>query len=968
VNSFLRKIVFHPYILPIYPGILLIWFYQDVFISREAIFTHDSIHWYGTFNYFVQCLLQGSLPLWDPYSYSGAPYYLNHNIVGMLDPTLLITIPIIKKFDLSILDLYHFHYLARLLIFYIGAYALYSYVSKNHWAALFGSTFLLWIMAPNSFWQHGSTIIVSYAPFILLFILKVFSPDIPPKSRGIIFIASCYMVGLSLNLYIPNYLFVFITLTLIYLFVSKKLNWEKFLGYSSEIGPTKLVVGILIFLFMAGPFLYSLTKLLPAHGEIFNYTRVEMDARANMLVHTADMSLKSPGWTIRASLNNLASILIPGPDYRFFTPNRIAFSEIFFTFGFAPLLITILYFKKFESQYKGLFLFLLLGIGLLLFHPHSWYKIVALYPGAGTIRQFQNFIGFFLLTWGGLVAIAASHLMKVSLFPNKHKNNPSLRWLAGLFFLQLGITFSYLSATNETLVGHSLPISFLNFVINSFTDYGWILLLAYLLCGLFLIIQSKRIRTFLMLSMAGLTLFQIYLLNIQLKPYVIQPGLNVRTGYIHYDQNFTYNPIRVPFVPRHTTFWGFLDSLYKVPTAIPTYVNTYMNFTRRAYDHFRFISADRQKIISGIGTRRFGFFDKYTVAETSSQALDLMRKLPLEKLRNILVLEEDPVSRTPKNLQFAVKLKEIKIDPLSLPENSDRASHQHLVDFYDRAEWVDYSKMGHKTPNGGLKLNLPLDHPAFDWPWERKYIGFFQVLFGGLRNTNYYNPWSYYPNPGIRTGIDGNRFCHSDLKEWAGKHVMPGFYNTIYDQYPFACDISVQKEGLDQKETGIMSKKHLIISPEMQGVFYTDDIPEPYKDRDHIITGFSVASLDPSRVSPDQSPYPRDEQVSVRSFSPNKIIFAINNKKPGFFYYADSFAEDWEASICYGKNCKPAHIYRANFNFKAVHLPHGNYSLTLKFNPSLYIFLFLCFIVVSIPGMLLPILALKVKRTTTEEI
>ena len=216
----LWRLLRHPAVLPIYPAIALIVLYQDVFITRNGIFTHDSIHWYGNFNYFVLSLAQGSLPLWDPFSFSGAPFYLNHNIVGTMDPTVLITIPLVWLWDLSLLDIYHFHFLARLFILYGGCYALFRYLSRNDWAALLGATIVLFVIAPNSFWQHGSTLIITYVPWITLFLLQLISPLISKKRKGLLFIASCYLLGLSFNMYLPSYIFIYFSSAIDFLFIT----------------------------------------------------------------------------------------------------------------------------------------------------------------------------------------------------------------------------------------------------------------------------------------------------------------------------------------------------------------------------------------------------------------------------------------------------------------------------------------------------------------------------------------------------------------------------------------------------------------------------------------------------------------------------------------------------------------------------------------------------------------------------
>src|SRR5437868_5461350 len=90
-------------ILPLYSLIGFLALYSEVVISRDLIFTHDSIHWYGMFSYFVRALTRGFVPMWDPYSISGVPYFFSQNIVGPMDPLVLLGIPLVRFFHLSVL-------------------------------------------------------------------------------------------------------------------------------------------------------------------------------------------------------------------------------------------------------------------------------------------------------------------------------------------------------------------------------------------------------------------------------------------------------------------------------------------------------------------------------------------------------------------------------------------------------------------------------------------------------------------------------------------------------------------------------------------------------------------------------------------------------------------------------------------------------------------------------------------------
>jgi len=936
-NIFNRSLYRHSVVLPIYPALLFILLYQDVFVSRTSIFTHDSIHWYGNFNYFVLCLAQGILPLWDPYAFSGAPYYLNHNIVGALDPTLLIAIPFIKLANFSVLDFYHIHFLLRLLIFYVGAYALYQYVSKNKWAALVGATVLLFVMAPNSFWQHGSTLIVSYVPLILLFLLKLLSEETADSDRGILYLGFCYLVGLSFNLYLPSYLFIFLSLSVLYLWISRSFSLSDLKNILFKIGALRIVGGILILVIMTGPFFYSFSKLMRERGENFSYTRFEKSPRSEFKVHAEPLHQTKASSQSRATHHNLVSILFPGGDIRFFTPDRLPVNENFLSFGFIPVIVVALFIWSSKSRYKGLFIFLTTVLALYYGGPDSIFRnFLQYYPGAQSIRQFHNFMGFFLITGCALVAICFSRVFDISM-KNETMSNAQRYCFIAVGLGHMALLYWYLIAAQNELLDQLMSINYLELTKNSIFSQGWFYFLSYLLLGLFLVSKAYRVRMGLVLGLVAGTIYFLINFNFYLKPLVTQPGLGVRSGYIHYPRKFEYKPTRVPFVPRHSNLWGFLPALYRIPTSVPTYHNSYMSLNRRPFDYLRFTSADRQRFLSGVGTKRFGFFDKYVVANDSLHALDLVGKLRLADLRETIILEEDPLKLDPGS----VELQKIDSDSLELGDLVFGSFHK-MAEFYDEYFKINY-KEGEVNEDGFLEINISPEDDALHWPWNREHIGFFHIMLGEIKHSFDYYIMRYFPNPGLRLDYRENQFCYIDFPEWLQKHAMPKYYKFVYDQAPYACDI--YRKG-----------NKIFISPELQGAFVTDDIVGQLKDKP--IKGFHLVALDPDKVQKNNSPYPRDEHVDVDQFSPNKVRFQIKNSKAGFFYYADSTAEDWQGTL----NHQPAKIYTANFNFKAIFIPKGVHVLELEFKPKVYIYLLWLFIAFSMPGMYIPIKALMANR------
>lgn len=948
------------WVLPIYPAILITFLYRDILIHHDLISTHDNSNWYAAFNYFLLCLARGELPLWDPYSFAGAPFYLNFNIVGALDPTVIIFAPLVRYFNLSALDAFHYHHMLWNLIFLVGAYSLFLHITKNNLGALFGATAATLIMTPQGLWGQGHTMVIAYAPLIFLILLKLVSQNTSAKSKGYLFISACYLVGLSSNLYLISFLFVFLSMALTYLLATKfikiihqtffiksrkklvlpKLNifihqikapiWQIY----TDIGLLKGLIGVIVFTVTMGPFSYSLYKMLPENGEVFSLTRFEKGPHSEVLIHKEKLKITQASSAYQASLFNLMSGFMPGPDSRFFTPYNLGMTEIFFTFGMTPLIIILVFMWGKSKSLKGLFIFLTIIMGFYLFGPNILFEdLLKYFPGVSTIRQFNSFLGFFILAFCGLLAITFSDITDSSNKPAQ--SNTPLYWLLIVFMFHVVGLFVYLRYAYKNTLLKKFPLEFYDLLQNSIIENGWVLILSYLLVAIFLATANRWLRHGLIFLMVSLSLQQLIEFNTHFKKYLTQPNNTTKDGYVHYDREFEYSPLRVPYVPRHTAFWGYLPALYRIPTAVPPYFNDYMSMTRRTYDYVRFIPAQHQRIVSGIGAKRFGFFDKYTIANNSLQALSLVGRMSDDDLGKVLVLEEDPT----EILGEEKLITEVDSESLPLSKFWEKGKDQRMFKFYDKVEYISYEASGKEKKDGFIELTIPGKSSALIWPWDKKHIGFFQLLFGDYQKSTYHRLFDYFPNPGIRFDKAGDKFCISDYKEWAVKHALPGYYNSVYDQYPYFCDMK-------------RTNNKISVSPELQGPFVTNDVIA--SEQDFMIEGFFVASLDPKKITPEKSPYPRDEPSEVIEFGPNSIKFKIQNSKPGLFYYADSYSNAWKAKL----DGVSTHIFKANFNFKAIFIPEGQHVVSMRFHPTFYFYLLWMFILITVPFMGMPFYSL----------
>jgi uncharacterized membrane protein YfhO len=68
---------------------------------------------------------------------------------------------------------------------------------------------------------------------------------------------------------------------------------------------------------------------------------------------------------------------------------------------------------------------------------------------------------------------------------------------------------------------------------------------------------------------------------------------------------------------------------------------------------------------------------------------------------------------------------------------------------------------------------------------------------------------------------------------------------------------------------------------------------------------------------------------TIEEFSLNRVRTRVSMPQDGVMIYFDNYDPWWSAYI----DGKPAHIYRANFTFKALPLKTGEHVVEWKFNP-----------------------------------
>jgi hypothetical protein len=976
-----------PHLATLLPPLLFIFYFVDVFITGEAVMTHDSIMWYGVFNYFLLTLAEGYLPLWDPFSFSGTTFFTSFNSMGLLDPTVLLMVPFAIFGDYSALDLYHSYHLIKLLVYYWGVYFLCLYLSKKPIPALCSASLVFFIIGTNSLRQNGS-LLLFYFPWILLFLLQLFSPSVSKTNRRLSFIAVCYLTGLSFNFFIPSYLFIATCLLAIYLLVqlqfrplrkfslieqpilaTKKVvqsaifillffaigyvslevsGWVKFfivpflillmlvwffrqayvLRILKSIGWIHGFSGLLLLSVLAAPFFCSLYEVLPQQSENFGYLRVDPSGVSKELVHIANDSLFLPKEHFNASPHYLIRLLVSFTDLRYFMGFADLW-EINFIVGIPPLLVCLLFYKGSRSPHKRQFLFLTLALFFLMICPQGLFDTVFKYfPGYQSTRVLLAFSGFFYTVWAGLLCICLTGMGQF-LKENQKKSAPSILWLLGLAFVHAEIIYYYLTHFIVPIGRKSISLNMDWFEANLFQSM-WFLWSSYLAIAVFLLVRLRSIRILCVGFLGVLTFFQVTDFVMHFEPLIIQRGVYTKAPEIHHRRSFQYQEVRVPAVPRLGPFWSYLAPMYRVPTAGPLLATDYFITGRRIFDLVRNVPAENYGMLAGVASKRYGFFDEYLVADDSIDALRLARDMPAKTLKRVLILEDAP--------EFKEGMVAVSARPETMSDfNPEGFVGIKIFALYDFKVNFSLSNF-HKTQNQD-ELALPSFAKDFksDWPWDIDHLGYFHISNNFLVISKLNRV--YFPNKiyAVIMGMDEKQtFCYSN--KYLRAEILYGQdHANDSDSRKLLCHLYVRDGNL------FISKKHWLDEMAIKLRANVDSLLEEG-------SAFSFSTLSNDRVTPDHSPYARDEKTEVLSFGPNHIRFKIDNSKAGLFYYADSYSKYWKAWI----DGEPVKVMRGNFNFKAVHVNSGEHIVEFRFEPVLFIFFMKAFIWISIPGLLIP--------------
>lgn len=578
--------------------ILFCIIYHNLLIGKE-IFTHDAIKWYGKFHYYLEGIVNGHFPFWDPYIITGTPFYPNINDYG-LDPLVFVSVLLVKVCGIAPLTSFIYLRLLDLAVFAVGAFYLFKYITGCRTSALVASGILFFSVAPTSFRQSGVIIPVFLTAFLLYFVLLFFD-NIKNQKRYLYLFCLVLVTGISMNMGIPAYFLFNLSVFLVIVFAIRIVNLGEI---RSALSDKKLLAFLLpstiLLIALGGPLLalYQDSK-----GELFPSVRIiqKNGYFKKLMASEVGDSVLSEKFTkqlgVYNSYGNALNLIYPDMHKTLFG-RRDFFSyhhlmaETLLYIGMVPFVFCIIGFIYSKSRYRYLALVMLILIFINMF---SFNSIVAqpnpiqevfhtIFPPLKMIDVKEVFSSFFLLYMTVLLSLGLKILFN------------EREW-------QELIKGKYLHIITICLV-----ILLAKFLVTGYFWEKWFFttppdLFAVVLLLLFIVLIYQYSRALVQERLLyGLILFLMFAdiasYNIQIKPYVLQRNV---LGPVLDEQppigvNLRFEYFRIPFLE---TSVAFGETLFKTKGAISRGNDHHIFTTKRYYDYLTHVPLENQFILSG---------------------------------------------------------------------------------------------------------------------------------------------------------------------------------------------------------------------------------------------------------------------------------------------------------------------------------------------------------------------------------
>jgi len=370
---------------------ILFFIFFSRLLTGQDMFSHDSIRWYGVFHLLADSLSNGIFPYWDPYDFSGQPFYYNLGILRLYEPVTIGFIWLSKMFNISMLTAYHWEYMFRIWLTALGVYFCFRQMNKYTLSNLlvFG-IFLFSSFTATSLRQNGILYTFCWAPWALFFLLKVV--------RNFNFynmIGLSFFTGISLSSYQGVYLLTYLFIFIITLLINHLQNLKKIFNKKKNI--LTIALGLILVV------LFSLPLLTVAieQNKIVPTARLDDNASIDKGVSLTYESIAKAG--THSDIADFLELIFPAIARGFFMDKfggTLNISECFLYIGVFTLIICF-FGMRVKSEYRMNFILTLIITGLLTLGPKAGIHQILyflFYPLRVT-RHMHLFAGFFIFSF-----------------------------------------------------------------------------------------------------------------------------------------------------------------------------------------------------------------------------------------------------------------------------------------------------------------------------------------------------------------------------------------------------------------------------------------------------------------------------------------------------------------------------------------------------------------------------------------
>jgi len=194
-------------------AVLAAWLRKALFLGQRTL-AHDHLYWgLPTYSFYADGALNGRLPLWNPFTHCGEPFYPALLQLRLLDPVTPLMLFIGRAFTSDLFTLYAWDRFIRGLFLAVGIYALLRPQARHRATRIALLMLVLWSSVQwASFRQMALADQFLFAPWIALLFLRIVHAR---DQRWGIWILAAVAFGLNFQ----SYFFSGVTLLLLFLAV-----------------------------------------------------------------------------------------------------------------------------------------------------------------------------------------------------------------------------------------------------------------------------------------------------------------------------------------------------------------------------------------------------------------------------------------------------------------------------------------------------------------------------------------------------------------------------------------------------------------------------------------------------------------------------------------------------------------------------------------------------------------------------